>query len=416
MFDLDDARHSASVMAKVNTAGLSDAALCEAVAELATLRRYVDATEAHVLVELADRGTTDRAFGLQTGSWVARRSGVSVGSARVRVTVAQKLLTHFPVIDAALTEGRISWERAKVICDAANPRIIDALAELQQRLLDLSRGATFRRFARDVEMLAGLLDADGGYDPDDDPDASRCTIGRTPEGGAQLTGTWFGAPAHTITSTIDRVTDELFARITAEARDHPDLVVPPRPVLRAMALEEICRRASATDISSSRPPVPEVHLVVPAGPAGEPASADSSTAPTGVGGVSLADGTLRLLDCDAHIRALIIDDLGQPLDVGRSRRLITPTIRAAMWARDGGCVFPGCDAPPAWCDGHHLHHWCDGGTTSLGNCHTLCRRHHGVIHRTGWSMTLDADGWPTIESPSGRIVRAQRHGRVPPDP
>jgi hypothetical protein len=34
--------------------------------------------------------------------------------------------------------------------------------------------------------------------------------------------------------------------------------------------------------------------------------------------------------------------------------------------RDGGCVFPGCDRPLAWCDAHHLWHWVDGGPTDLG--------------------------------------------------
>jgi hypothetical protein len=51
----------------------------------------------------------------------------------------------------------------------------------------------------------------------------------------------------------------------------------------------------------------------------------------------------------------------QPLDVGRASRVITPAQRAALNVRDNGCVFPDCDRPLAWCEGHHLLHWLDGG-------------------------------------------------------
>jgi Domain of unknown function (DUF222) len=50
----------------------------------------------------------------------------------------------------------------------------------------------------------------------------------------------------------------------------------------------------------------------------------------------------------------------QPLDVGRASRVVTPAQRSALAVRDGGCVFPDCHRPLAWCEGHHLVHWLDG--------------------------------------------------------
>jgi hypothetical protein len=44
----------------------------------------------------------------------------------------------------------------------------------------------------------------------------------------------------------------------------------------------------------------------------------------------------------------------QPLEVGRASRVVTPSQRAALAVRDGGGVFPDCDRPLAWCEGHHL--------------------------------------------------------------
>jgi hypothetical protein len=63
----------------------------------------------------------------------------------------------------------------------------------------------------------------------------------------------------------------------------------------------------------------------------------------------------------------------QPLEVGRTSRVVTAAQRAALAVRDGGCVFPGCDRPPAWCEAHNLRHWLHGGPTDLANLALLCR-------------------------------------------
>ncbi|HEV3503906.1 MAG TPA: DUF222 domain-containing protein, partial [Actinomycetes bacterium] len=67
---------------------------------------------------------------------------------------------------------------------------------------------------------------------------------------------------------------------------------------------------------------------------------------------------------------------GQPLDVGRATRVVTPAQRTALAVRDGGCRFPGCSRPQVWCDAHHLWHWVDGSPIDLTNLVLLCRAHH----------------------------------------
>jgi hypothetical protein len=85
--------------------------------------------------------------------------------------------------------------------------------------------------------------------------------------------------------------------------------------------------------------------------------------------------------------------LSEPLDVGRASRVATPAQRRALAARDGGCLFPGCDTPPIWCEPHHwLIHWLDGGETNLDNLALLCRRHHRFVHEGGWGMSQDHQG------------------------
>jgi hypothetical protein len=82
----------------------------------------------------------------------------------------------------------------------------------------------------------------------------------------------------------------------------------------------------------------------------------------------------------------------QPLEVGRASRVITGAQRAALAVRDGGGVFPDCDRPLAWCEGHHLVHWVEGGPTDLANLALLCRAHHRAIHEGGWQLTRGPDG------------------------
>ena len=108
---------------------------------------------------------------------------------------------------------------------------------------------------------------------------------------------------------------------------------------------------------------------------------------------------------------------GIPLDLGRGERRATRAQRRALARRDGGCTFPGCDAPVAWCDAHHVVHWDDGGSTDLANLALLCRRHHGVTHRTGWTMVATDDHRFVWTTPEGRTLCSQRHlGRPPPGP
>ena len=44
-----------------------------------------------------------------------------------------------------------------------------------------------------------------------------------------------------------------------------------------------------------------------------------------------------------------------------TRRTVSTTQRRALTLRDRGCVFPGCDRPPGWCEGHHIVPWPAGG-------------------------------------------------------
>jgi hypothetical protein len=116
-----------------------------------------------------------------------------------------------------------------------------------------------------------------------------------------------------------------------------------------------------------------------------------------VGDISATDA--RLLAYDARIIPTVLGTHGEPLDMGRAHRLVTPAQRRALNIRDHGCTFPGCDRPPKHCDTHHIATWINGGSTDLHNLTLLCGHHHRLIHHSAWTIHITADGKPDFTPP-----------------
>lgn len=143
-------------------------------------------------------------------------------------------------------------------------------------------------------------------------------------------------------------------------------------------------------------------------------STDLETLRSGLGvgvvgddGSVLPAGALRRLACDANLIPAVLGGDGAILDFGRKTRLISAVLRAFLIARDGGCVFPQCDRPASWCEGHHRKPWQDGGCTDRDNLDLLCAVHHHLVHEGGWSITIadDAQRTPIFHPPDGRAPR-----------
>jgi hypothetical protein len=396
---------------RFDPAGSCDDDLVARVVAIERRRTQLDAEEAAVLAELEARDTCDRAFGLSTAGWLAREAGLPASVARARVTVARELRRALPLVADAMASGRIGWEHARVLAEMANPRIVDIVAANQLMLIALADRCRFEQWRAEVRALARLWDQDGGYDPSADPMSNGLSYGTTIDGLTSLAATLTGDNAVVVTQAIESKADELFRRAVADHERCADLEVPSRRTLRALALTELIRQALGVDLGRSSAPRTDVTLVV---------GAEDPTSASDPDGVPLADGTTRVLLCDPAIQAVIVDSLGVPLDLGRRIRWATDAQRRATRRRDGGCVFPGCEARVTWCDVHHCIHDEHGGTTDLCNLVSLCRHHHGVVHRAGWSVLLDGDGWAVFTSPSQHRFWGQRHGRrrrgPPPDP
>jgi len=115
--------------------------------------------------------------------------------------------------------------------------------------------------------------------------------------------------------------------------------------------------------------------------------------------------------CDTGIIPVLIDPAGQPLDVGRRQRLFTHRQRIALGIRDGGCVFPGCDRPPSWCEAHHITPWEEGGRTDTADGVLLCRHHHMLVHNNHWRISREGSRYwlrpPRSHDPKRTLIPLQ---------
>jgi len=141
----------------------------------------------------------------------------------------------------------------------------------------------------------------------------------------------------------------------------------------------------------------------------------------------LSAGELRRACCDAELIPVVLRGGSEVLDVGRTQRLVSAPLRNGLVARDGGCVFPTCAAPPSASEAHHIQPWWAGGETTLANLVLLCHHHHGLCEparyglRDQWQVRIGEDQLPEFTPPSrhpqaGQWLqhhRHQQHERIP---
>jgi len=81
-------------------------------------------------------------------------------------------------------------------------------------------------------------------------------------------------------------------------------------------------------------------------------------------------------------------------------------VAALVRQRDGRCRFPGCHVNARFCDLDHVRPW-PAGRTEPTNLICLCRRHHRIKQRPGWTVRLAVDGQCSWTDPTGRVRTTQ---------
>jgi hypothetical protein len=145
---------------------------------------------------------------------------------------------------------------------------------------------------------------------------------------------------------------------------------------------------------------PDLQILVDIDELATPDGGDTDTDADGSGGGGvcqlrqsrLAAEIARRCGCETNISALIEDEAGNPLGVGRTTRIVPRRLRRALERRDQHmCQFHGCGQTRRL-HAHHIIHWIDGGETELDNLILLCSFHHHVVHEGQWTIRLATTG------------------------
>ncbi len=319
MFEAVELAEAARKAAGADVALVSDAELCDAVVELAAARAAVEAAEAHVLAELDVRGATDREFGSPTLWWVTAQTRAPRPAVAARLRLGMRL-RHLDVVDEALADGRLTAEHARAVADTmANPRIADDVVAVQGDLVALAQQCPFRVWRHHLRVVEQLLDQDGSFDPDRELARNQLRVSPNGGDGICLSGELVGEHALGFTQLLEAETDRWWRRARADHDESPDLAIPSRSTLRALALVELLRKGSAGQPPAAKAPSSTSHWSCP--PTG-PTKCRPSTAP------SSTPTPPRHLGCDPTITAIDVDDDGNPLRVGRQHRLLPPLTKA----------------------------------------------------------------------------------------
>jgi hypothetical protein len=425
--------------------GLGDTALAE---ELLELRPQIDRLQGGWLKRLAavdGRGAAgaeeDRQFG-STASWLRARLRMTTGAAATAVRTARALFRGpLPESGTALCAGEISATHAEVLATSTLHLPDHSVAEGEATLLDAARRLDPTGLRQVVTHTEYVID----------PDTADARAQRR----YQRQGVWFSVTIDRMVVVHGTMTPEAGHTVQAalEPLSRPADAADTRTggQRTADALEELARR----QLEAGQLPItggvrPQLSVIVDLHSLDRLDHLDHLDTRDGVDGLEGVEGRLgrlggemgwagplepeacRRLACDATITRVIVSrqPLGtcacqspgnprgpegsgvegllravlaklppilggapsRPLEVGRATRVVSPAQRSALAARDGGCVFPGCSRPLAWCEAHHVRHWLDGGPTDLDNLALVCRAHHRAIHDGGWRLIRGPDG------------------------
>jgi hypothetical protein len=383
---------------EVDPESLTDAALAAHVLELDVERCRVEAAMARAVASADTRGVWAYDGATSGAAWLAYRCELSRSSAATLVRTARRLRS-MPGTEAALSGDEISLAKATLLASAAHRSVktIEVFARDEQMLVDHSRRLTVDQTA--MMLRHWLFQADPDREQRERGEGDRLHVSSTFDGTTVLDGLYTSEDGAIVKAAVDAEYERLWR--AERAAGGPTRTAAQR---RAAALAEVIRRAVGAE--PGRPTVTvTIRLDDLAGGEG-PGHVDDTGEP-------VPAETMRRLACDGRIVPVVLGTRSEPIDVGRAARAITLAQRRALTLRDRGCVFPGCDRPPGWCDGHHIVHWADGGPTDLANLVFLCDHHHKAMHEGGWTMARAPDGTLTFTRPDGtRLFTAELATRL----
>ncbi|MES2171398.1 MAG: DUF222 domain-containing protein [Actinomycetota bacterium] len=418
---MEDLLATAAVVAAVHDfRALSSSELVTAVAQIAALRRCVDRAAAQAAAELArrsepalgDAGLARAGGYLSTEHMIQVLGQVSRDEAVKLVHVGSVITT--PAVIAA-TDAGLSLESVDAIRRGLGSLDDEAaVATVVKGSMARTPGQIFK-IAR---QLRNRLDADGIAKREMEQRDLRAVRTWWDEAGMYC-GSWRLPPEE------GTIVAEAFDAVMSPRRGGPRFVS--TPAARSPFDDKLTTEQAAADAM-----VDMIRLAVDADPGvifgrRRPAVRVIVTdtalhARKGQGRIEghtdpVSFATVERHLCDTGAISLGFDDEGQCVNVGRNRRLFNEKQRIGMAVRDGGCIADGCDRPPSWCEAHHINQWArDDGNTDIADGVLLCRRHHLLLHNTGWQIIRDGGRYfmkpPAVDGEHPELIPLRSHNPI----
>ena len=376
----------------------------ELATEICTLAGHINAANYRLLQLIAE---FDRRQGWSDSStqscahWLNWKCGIAMGAAREKVRVA-RALESLPRISAAMASGALSYSKAREITRVAEPATEDYL-------LMIAEHGTASHVERLVRAYRRCQEAEE-LSREARQQQTRCVTIRYDDDGSLILSCRLPAE---VGARIKKALELAVEELPVAAPDVP-AGTPPEPVpfgaRRADALALIAESFLAHGAIQAAGG--ERHQIV-VHVAAETLRDRVAGCCEFEHGPSMAAETARRLSCDASVVALIENDDGEPLNVGRKTRTISAPLRRALNARDKGCRFPGC-ANTRYIDAHHVEHWANGGETKPSNLVSLCRFHHRAVHEGGYRIEKLDDGVLRFVRPNGKAADSVAPGCMQP--
>ena len=311
--------------------------------------------------------------------WLHWRCDLSMSAAREKVRVAHALKT-LPMITTAFSSGELSYSKVRALTRVARQ-------DNEEDLLSFALRTTASRVEeRCRELRCGTTESVNEVNR---AHANRSLrVHRDVERGMM-----------TITVELPLETGALLEKALDRARDStasqsPGLVDECWSAQQADALVTVANSYLSGDGERTASTSDNYRVTV---------HVDRTALVNNDGRSSLAIESVKRLCCDSDAVAIVEDEKGEPLSVGRKTRTVPTAIKRALKARDTGCKFPGCHHT-RFVDAHHIKHWSAGGETSLDNLMLLCSRHHRLVHEGGFRIERDYQNRWFFKRPDGRAV------------
>ncbi len=314
---------------------------------------------------------------------LAEEQQLTPGEVQRQVAAGQAVTDHEGT-GRAVQEGRIGPRHAARIAEVLAATPMEQRDDIERQLLEMAGrldGLAFGRAAR--RLLASIRPQALARDERRKQLDRSVRTTDTEDGGFAFSGLLYGAAAEQ-------------AREALRAFRRPDAAEEVRtPAQRsADAFEQLCaaalRSGDAPTRHGERPHVMVVFSADQYAALGvEPERAYGVFSGSG----QVASGTeLRQLVDDCELFRVLLAADGTPIEVSSGVRTVPMGLWRALLVRDAGCVWPGCDAPAAWCDvAHGNRSHARAGRLRLDNALLLCRRHHRRFDNGPYRVRIDGD-------------------------